>query len=82
MNKLVAFKDSSNSNSETHYGILTGNKTIICLCCLGTVEEGEYEIVEEDIDMYNSTIDSILKEELYDYDQMEDEYEEEDEDDD
>ena len=80
MNKLVAFKDSH--NDETHYGILTDNKTIICLCCLGTVEEGEYEIIEENIDMYNSTIDSILKEELYDYDQMGDEYEEEDEDDD
>lgn len=72
MPKLVAFRDTLEDNADIHYGILTDDNTIICLCCMGVVEEDDYEIIEEDVDLYNTTIDGILCEEIYDYNEMED----------
>lgn len=43
--KLVAFCDDE--DTFTHFGILNEDETITCLCCGGTVEKGEYTIIED-----------------------------------
>lgn len=70
--ELVAFRDTLEDNADVHYGILTDEDEIICLCCLGKVEKGDYKIVERNINMGNTSIDKLLCEELYDYNEMED----------
>ena len=49
---------------------VTDEDEIICLCCLGKVEKGDYKIVERNINMGNTSIDKLLCEELYDYNEM------------
>jgi hypothetical protein len=44
MNKLVYFQNMS--DNEPQYGIMLDNENILCLCCGGIVEKGEYEILE------------------------------------
>ena len=72
MPKLVAFRNTLEDNSDIHYGILTDDNTIICLCRMEIVEEDDYEIIEENIELYNTSIDKMLCEEIYDYNEMED----------
>lgn len=43
---LVLFRDLLEENSDSHYGILFANGFVLCLCCGGCVEPGEYEIIE------------------------------------
>ena len=43
---IVKFKDTLEENPKMNYGLLSPNGDIICLCCGGTVEQGEYEILE------------------------------------
>lgn len=45
-NKLVYFKDLIEENADEQYGILLDDGNIICLCCGGIVEQGEYEIIK------------------------------------
>jgi hypothetical protein len=42
---LVLFNDVE--NDENHYGILFNDGTILCLCCGGTLEPDQYEILED-----------------------------------
>lgn len=44
---LVFFKDSLEDNSETNAGLLLDNGNIICLCCGGNVEKGDYTIIKK-----------------------------------
>lgn len=67
MNRLVAFRDTLEDNADVHYGILMDDDTILCLCCLGIIEEDDYEIVEDNITLGNTSIDTILSEELHNY---------------
>lgn len=47
MATLVKFKDMTEDNADTNFGILLDDGNIICMCCGGTVQEGDYEIVEK-----------------------------------
>lgn len=47
MATLVKFKDTTDDSTDTNFGILLDDGNIICMCCGGTVEEGDYEIVEK-----------------------------------
>lgn len=47
MATLVKFKDTLENDAEVHFGILLDDNSIICMCCGGTVEDGDYEIVEK-----------------------------------
>lgn len=46
--KLVLFKDLLEDNAVPQYGIVTegSEPEVICLCCGGTLEFGDYEIIE------------------------------------
>ena len=44
---LVVFKDTMEENPEEHFGILFENWGILCFCCGGHVEPGDYEIVKD-----------------------------------
>ena len=70
--KLVRFRDTTDEFNEWAYGILVededndfgyGGDFVVCLCCLGIVENGEFEILEE-FDTYPIDIDRLLKKEL------------------
>lgn len=58
---LVFFKDNLEENSIPHFGLLTADNNIICLCCGGIVEPENYTILEycgtEDL----CYVDEILK---------------------
>ncbi|MBP3708269.1 MAG: hypothetical protein J6J36_06655 [Clostridia bacterium] len=69
MNTLVAFRNNEEDN--ICYGILTENGTIICLHCLKTTNKEDCEIIEENINIYHTSIDTLLQEEVYDYNTME-----------
>ena len=43
-NKLVYFKNTF--DNEPQYGIMLDNENILCLCCGGIIEKGDYEILE------------------------------------
>ena len=57
---LVRFRDKLEKNPEIHFGILFENDFILCFCCKGYLEPGDYEIVEK----YNGFeyLDDTLKE--------------------
>ena len=59
--KLVYFKDLLEDNSIPQYGILLDDENILCLCCYGIVEKGDYEIL---LDNININISELLKLEL------------------
>ena len=62
--RLVRFVDTVEGDAEVHFGILFENGDILCLCCGGTVEKGDYEIREEfDSDCW-SVVDNTLAEEF------------------
>lgn len=46
--ELVFFKDLLEDDAEPQYGLLEDRDepSIVCLCCGGTVEFGDYEIIE------------------------------------
>lgn len=61
MNKLVLFEDDLEDTPTPQFGILLEDKTILCLCCLGILENGDYKIIKE----YSSVdISEILKEKI------------------
>lgn len=47
MATLVKFKDTTDDSDDINFGILLDDGNIICMCCGGTVKEGDYEIIEE-----------------------------------
>ena len=47
MATLVKFKDMTDDSADTNFGILLDDGNIICMYCGGTVEKGDYEIVEK-----------------------------------
>lgn len=44
---LVFFKDNLEDNSEMNAGLLLDNGNIICLCCGGIIEKGDYTIIKK-----------------------------------
>lgn len=44
---LVFFKDNLEDNPETNAGLLLDNGNIICLCCGGIIEKGDYTIIKK-----------------------------------
>ena len=48
MIELVIFRDLLEENSDHQYGLLDGRDepNVICLCCGGELEYGDYEIIE------------------------------------
>lgn len=46
--ELVLFKDTLEENAEPQYGLLEDRDepSVVCLCCGGEVEFGDYEIIE------------------------------------
>lgn len=44
-NKLVYFRDTLEDNSEPQFGIVLDDEHILCLCCGGILEKGDYEIL-------------------------------------
>lgn len=46
--ELVIFRDLLEENADHQYGILTDDNEprMICLCCGGIVEFGDYEVLE------------------------------------
>lgn len=44
---LIRFKDTLENNADDSFGILFEDGYVLCLCCGGTFEPGEYEIVEK-----------------------------------
>ena len=62
--QLVKFVDTHEGDGEEHFGILLGDGTLLCLCCGGTVEKGDYEIREEFDDDCWSVVDNTLAEEF------------------
>lgn len=49
---LVKFKDLLEDDGEIHFGILFEDGNLLCMCCGSTVEEGDYEIVEDVYDWW------------------------------
>lgn len=47
MPKIVLFRDELEYDSEEQYGILLDDETILCLCCMGILELGDYKIIKE-----------------------------------
>jgi len=43
--KLVYFRDTIEDDATPQYGILNDENDVICLCCGGLIERGEYEII-------------------------------------
>ena len=44
---LVYFRDNMlEDEREEHYGILFDDGTVLCFCCGGILEEGDYVIIE------------------------------------
>ena len=63
MATLVKFKDTIENDSEIHFGILLDDGDVICMCCGGTVENGDYEIVQEfSQDMWYYADNTLLNE--------------------
>ena len=62
--KLVRFVDTLENDAEEHFGILFEDGNILCLCCGGTVEKGDYEIREEFDETCWTTVDDALAEEF------------------
>lgn len=60
---VVLFKDTFEERSTPHYGIRFKDGSILCLCCGGIIEYGDYEILER---IGFGVIDDILKKELLD----------------
>lgn len=44
---LVFFKDNLEENPETNAGLLLDDGNIICLCCGGIIEKGDYTIIRK-----------------------------------
>ena len=44
---LVKFKDSLEENATECYGILFEDGFVLCLCCGGSFEPDDYEIIEK-----------------------------------
>lgn len=46
--ELVYFRDTLEDNADPQYGILTDgdSPSVICLCCGGVLEHGNYEIIK------------------------------------
>lgn len=46
--ELVYFRDTLEDNAEAQYGILMDgdSPSVICLCCGGVLEHGDYEIIK------------------------------------
>lgn len=70
--RLVKFIDTLEEDSEEQYGILVydednscgyGGDFIICLCCLGIIENGDYEIIDDNV-VCPVDISTLLKKEL------------------
>lgn len=61
--QLVKFIDTLEREAEEHFGILFEDGNILCMCCGGTVENGDYEIVERFDDCW-SIVDNVLMEEF------------------
>ena len=57
---LVIFNDVFEDNADPHYGILFENGNVLCFCCGGVLEEGDYEIIENFNGFEN--LDRVLKE--------------------
>lgn len=61
MIKQVLFADI---DSPIHYGLLTEDGNIICLCCGGIIEPEDYKIVKVYPDWLN--LDSVVEDEIAD----------------
>ena len=59
---LVFFKDNLEDNPETNAGLLLDNGDIICLCCGGIVEKGDYTIILRCRPSYIDVANEILLE--------------------
>ena len=59
---LVFFKDNLEDNPETNAGLLLDNGNIICLCCGGIVEKGDYTIILRCRPSYIDVANEILLE--------------------
>lgn len=59
---LVFFKDNLEDNPETNAGLLLDNGDIICLCCGGIVEKGDYTIILRCCPSYIDVANEILLE--------------------
>lgn len=58
---VVRFKDILEINSDPHFGILFEDETILCLCCGGIIEKGDYKILEH---ISFGEVDEVLTKEL------------------
>ncbi len=45
--EFVLFKNLLNDNEDIQIGILVEDNQVLCLCCYGTFEEEDYEIIEK-----------------------------------
>lgn len=61
--KFVLFKDLLEESADPQYGILadTEEPEVLCLCCGGTVEFGDYVVISE-LPWFN--ISELLKKEF------------------
>lgn len=59
---LVFFKDNLEDNPETNAGLLLDNGNIICLCCGGIIEKGDYIIIKKCSLSYIDVANEVLLE--------------------
>lgn len=45
--RIVKFRDTLEDNPKMNYGLLSPDGDVICFCCGGTLEQGDYEILED-----------------------------------
>ena len=57
---LIRFKDHTEVPPDEHYGILFKNGLVLCLCCKGYLEPGEYTIINKNSGFEH--LDATLKE--------------------
>jgi hypothetical protein len=64
--EVVLFADTLEENAEKHYGILFENGFILCFCCGGYIEPGDYIIIEHcDWDKVDETLRRKKMEDIY-----------------
>lgn len=65
MTTLVLFKDTFEECPAPQYGVLLDDGVIACLCCGGTFDPGEYEVIKSFPHDQWHYVDETLKEFFY-----------------
>ena len=58
--EFVLFKNLLDDNEDIQMGILVEDNHVLCLCCYGTFEEEDYEIIEKETIEFSGIGDFLI----------------------